>query len=364
VSPARDLEAIVAERSEALFGRSLGASDLQLSLLAGGTRQVYRVAPSSRDLTAVVVKARSPRRGEDPQAVFVQTEHEFAIHSAVYHAMTGAARADHGVPKPLLALSERGLLFMEEAAGQPVKRWMSRDWLGLASSKENDVRVRRCGEWLFTFAVRASQLPQLSTSEAAARILAASRANHHVYCLIGLTGASLVERLLQQVRRRLTAYRTEAAKAAQIQHAFTTVLRGLDGNRDLQGNVHGKYSIADVLISPERVLAIDLEQTARGSLYLDAAYFLYQLVMITRWQPIGSRRRAAALRREFLSGRAPAGELDERTLDAFIAYFLVNSLRPGGGVAGLTARARASQWLDAWIQRVQQNDGATGEADS
>jgi hypothetical protein len=353
VSQARDLEAIVAERSEALFGRSLEASEFRLSLLAGGTRQVYRVTPSDHHLTAAVVKARSPRPGEDPQAIVVQTEHEFAIHAATYGAMVATGRGEHGVPKPLLALPERGLLFMEEAPGQPVKQWMSRDWLGLGDSTANDLRVRRCGEWLFTFAVRARQLPQLDASEAAERILAAGRVNHHVYCLIGLTGGRLVERLLEQVRRRLKAYGIHADKAARIERAFATALRGLDGDRDLQGNIHGKYSIADVLISPDRVLAIDLEQTARGSLYLDAAYFLYQLVMMTRWQPIGSHRRVAALRTAFLAGRAPGGELDEATLDAFIAYFLVNSLRPGGGVAGLTARSRASQWIDAWMQRVR-----------
>jgi len=348
VSHAYDLAAIVAERSETLFGRLLSESEFRVSLLAGGTRQVYRAVPSDASLTAVVVKARSPRRGDDPQAVAVQTEHEFAVHSAAYAAMVARGRTDHGVPRPLLALPNRGLLFMEQATGQPVKQWMQGEWIRPSAFAGNGERIRRCGEWLYTFAVR---VPQLSTSDAAEGLLAAGRVNHHVYCLIGLTGASLVERMLEQVRRRLNAYRIGADIATGIERALTAALRGLEGGRDPQGNVHGKYSIADVLISPERILAIDLEQTARGSLYLDPAYFLYQLLMITRWQPIGSQRRATVLRRAFLSARAPAGELDESTLDAFIAYYLVNSLRPGGGVAGLTARARASHWLDAWVRR-------------
>ena len=350
---AHDLAAIVAERSETLFGRPLSASEFRVSLLAGGTRQVYRAVPSDGRLTAVVVKARSPRRGEDPQATVIQTEHEFAIHSAAHGVLTAAGRSDHGVPKPLLALPDQGLLFMEEAPGQPVKQWMSGEWLRPGTFTENGHRIRRCGEWLYTFAVTASQLPPLAASDAAERLLAAARVNHHVYCLIGLTGAGLVERLLEQVRRRLKAYRIEQGTAARIENAFATALRDLAGTRDLQGNVHGKYSIADVLISPERILAIDLEQTARGSLYLDPAYFLYQLVMMTRWQPIGSRRRADALRTAFLSARSPAGQLDERILDAFIAYYLVNSLRPGGGLAGLTARSRASRWIDAWMRGVE-----------
>jgi len=351
VSHAPELAGIIAERSAALFGRSLDASAFRLSLLAGGTRQVYRAVPTHAGLPAVVVKARSVGHGDDPQAVAIQTEHEFAIHSAAYEAMRAAGRGDYGVPRPLLALPDHGLLFMEQAPGQPVKQWITGEWLRPGRFGDNDGRMRRCGEWLFTFAVRAAALPLPRLSDAAQRALAAKRVNHHVYSLVGLTGANLVDRVLEQVRRRLKAYRIDAAREARIDRAFTTAFRDFPGTRDLQGNVHGKYSIADVLISPDRVVAIDLEQTARGSLYLDAAYFLYQLVMITRWQPIGSWRRAEALRAAFLTGRAPGGELDERTLDAFIAYYLVNSLRPGGGVAGLTARSRASRWLDAWVQR-------------
>ena len=348
------VEAIAAEHSEAVFGRTLNPSEFRLSLLAGGTRQVYRIEPSDQRLPRIVLKVRSHGGGkhDDRQAITVQTEHEFAVHAAVYQVMQGAGRADHGVPRPIFSLPERGLLFMEEAAGKPVKQFISREWLGLANSAENERRMRRCGEWLFTFAVRAGHLPQPAPSDADS-VLAVGRVNHHVYCLIGLTGARLVARMLEQVRHRLKGYRIDAGRAARIQDAFATALSGLDGERDLQGNVHGKYSIADVLISPDRVVAIDLEQTARGTLYLDPAYFLSQLVMIMRWQPVGSLRRTAALRTAFLAGRAPAGELDEPTLEAFIAYFLVNSLRPGGGPAGLTARLRAAQWIDAWVQRVQ-----------
>jgi hypothetical protein len=352
VLPASELEAIVAERSEALFGRALTASKFRLGPLAGGTRQVFRIEPTDHSLPRVVLKVRSPRRNEDEHAIAVQTRHEFAVHTAVHELMCDVGRREHVVPRPLLALPERGLLFMEEAPGQPVKQWLSRDWVTIQNSA-NDVRIRRCGEWLFTFAVKGAPLRQPPTSDTEERVLSVGRVNHHVYCLIGLTGARLAARMLEQVRHRLKGARIEAVRAARIESAFATALRGLDGSRDLQGNVHGKYSIADVLISPDRVVAIDLEQTARGSLYLDAAYFLYQLVMITRWQPIGSRRRLAALRAAFLEGRTPGGELDERMLDAFIAYFLVNSLRPGGGVAGLTARRRAADWIDGWMRRIE-----------
>jgi hypothetical protein len=351
VNHASDLAGIIADHSNELFGRSLDASAFHVSLLAGGTRQVYRAVPRPPGLAAIVVKARSARHGDDKQAVAVHTDHEFAIHAAAYEAMVAAGRLDHRVPRPLLALPLQGLLFMEQAPGQSVKQWITGEWLRPSRYSDNDKRVRRSGEWLFTFAVCAAPLPLLDTSEAAERTLAAGRVNHYVYSLVGLTGARLVERMLEQVRRRLHVYRVGAVRARRIDRALTTVLSDLPGARDLQGNVHGKYSIADVLISPDRVVVIDLEQTARGSLYLDAAYFLYQLVMITRWQPVGSRRRVGALRAAFLSGRAPGGELDTRTLDAFIAYYLVNSLRPGGGVAGLTARMRALHWLDNWVQR-------------
>jgi hypothetical protein len=352
VDAASGLQAIVAEHSEAVFGRTLDASGFRLGLLAGGTRQVYRIEPSDPRLPRVVLKARSPRRHQDEQAIAVQTAYEFAVHKSVHQAMLGAGRSDHAVPTPLLSLPERGLLFMEQAPGRPTATWVSRELLGLASAADNEERVRRCGEWLFTFAVRAARLPRQDVSEAAERVLAAGRVNHHVYCLIGLTGARLSARMLEQVRHRLGSYGIDAARAGRIHGAFETILSRLDGARDLQGNVHGKYSIADVMISPDRVVAIDLEQTATGSLYLDPGYFLYQLLMVTRWRPIGSLRRFAALRGVFLAGRAPRQELDEQMLDAFVAYFLVNSLRPGGGVAGLSARTRAGRWIDAWVERA------------
>ena len=343
----------MAEHSEALFGQSMNASGFRLGLLAGGTRQVYRIEPSDRRLPPLVLKARSPRRRQDAEAVAVQTEYEFAVHSAVHQIMQNAGRPEHGVPRPVLSLPEQGLLFMEEAPGSPVARWMSREAFGLVRAHENEQRVRRCGEWLFTFAVRAPRLPLQEVSAAAERVLSAGRVNHHVYCLIGLRGTSLMARMLEQVRHRLTSYAIEPARTARILNAFETALRTLEGDRDLQGNVHGKYSIADVLISPDRVQAIDLEQTATGTLYLDPAYFLYQLVMVTRWRPLGSARRFAALRAAFLAGRVPGRELDERVIDAFVAYFLVNSLRPGGGLAGLTARARAARWIDDWVEAVR-----------
>ena len=347
-----ELEAIVIEHSNALFGLGLTPSGFRIGLLAGGTRHVFRIVPSDPSLHRVVLKVRSPRRTEDHQAIATQTRHEFAVHSAVHEAMHGAGRSEHVVPKPLLSLPERGLLFMEQAPGRPVKQWMAREWLVARNAQENNLRVRRCGEWLFTFAMRAAQLRPPSTSDAEERILAAGRVNHHVYCLIGLTGATLIARMMEQIRHRLNRARIEARRAARIQEVFARALRELEGANDIQGNVHGKYSIADVLVAPDRVVAIDLEQTARGSLYLDPAYFLSQLVMFTRWQPVGSRRRLAALRAAFLAGRVPAGDLDERLLDTFIAYFLVNSLRPGGGIVGFTARARAGEWIDEWTRRA------------
>ena len=349
---ASELAAIVAEHSEAVFGRPLTTSEFRLDLLAGGTRQIYRIEPSDPQLPRIVLKVRTHRRSEDQHAIAVQTEYEFAVHTAVYRAMLDAGREDHAVPAPLLSVPERGLLFMAQAPGKPVEHWMSRELLGLVRSAENERRVQRCGEWLFSFATRATPLPRQPVSEAAERVLAAGRVNHHVYCLIGLAGPRLSSRMLEQVRHRLHSYRIEARRAGRIQSAFERVLGRLEGTSDLQGNVHGKYSIADVLISPDRVVAIDLEQTATGSLYLDAGYFLYQTLMITRWRPIGSVRRFGTLRKAFIAGRAPGGELDERMLDAFVAYFLVNSLRPGGGVAGLTARARAGRWIDAWVEGV------------
>jgi hypothetical protein len=357
VSRASGLEAVVAEHSEALFGRPLNAADFAIEPLAAGTRSIYRVQPADPNLISLVVKMRSPRRG-DTRAVEIQTRHEFAVHTAVHEAMVAAALRGHAVPRPVLALPASGLLFMEVAPGKPVQQWLSREFVGMVRPSHNDQRVRRCGEWLLTFAARARRLPTPTYSDAVEDVLAAGRVNHHVYCLIGLAGSQLVARISAQVRHRLESYRVDARAASGIKAAFERAFAGFDGPRDLQGNVHGKYSIADVLVSPEQVVAIDLEQTATGSLYLDAAYFLSQLIMFTRWRLVGRDRRLAALRTASLAGRSPDRQLDEGLLDAFIAYFLVNSLRPGGGITGGTARARASRWIDDWVRRCTTTPGA------
>jgi len=352
VLSAQELAAVVVGHSETLFGKVLTSSDFGVHLLADGTRRIYRVQPADSLLPVVIAKARSGRPNEDPRLVPTQTAHEFAVHSAVWNAMVGTACHDHSVPRPIFAFPEKGLLFMEQAPGEPIGRCLWRGLFGLGGRSETEAQVRRCGDWLHTFACRAEALPQTDRLGDAERLLALGRVNHHIYSLIGLSDRILIEAMLGQVGRRLRAYRVDPQMTRRIEGAFSSVFRDFGGQRDVQGNVHGKFSIADILVSPERVHAIDLEQAGRGSLYLDAAYFLYQLCMITRWKPFGQARRLGALRKAFLAGRSPATNLDETLLDGFIAYYLVNSLRPAGGLPGFTARARAHRWINDWLKTV------------
>ncbi len=346
------LVAAVVQHSDALFGRRLAPADFAVRPLAAGSRQVFSIQATDPHLPALVAKVRSPRGGEDTDGASTQTDHEFAVHSAVNTAMVAAGIERFVVPRPILALPDEGLLFMAQAHGRPIEHSISREPLGLVRASDTDDRVRRCGEWLHTFACRAPALRLNAASESAERVLARGRVNHHIYSLIGLSGSALVEAMRGQVHRRLLAYQIDSETTAKIESAFSRTFEGFGGSRDLQGNVHGKFSIADVLVSPDQVTAIDLEQAGRGSLYLDAAYFVYQLCMATRWRLFARDRRFMALRATFLTGRSPAGELEEGLLDAFVAYYLVNSLRPGGGIAGLTARARASAWIGRWAARA------------
>lgn len=284
----------------------------------------------------------------------VQTSHEFAVLSAVWAGLNASGVPGHEVPRPLLALPESGLLFMEQANGEPVVRFLRRWVFGLHSIRQASQRLVRCGEWLHTFSSLGSRIGWPAVVPKAAVILSAGRARHHVYSLIGLRGNDLVATVIAGAKRRLTAWQVDSSMTRRVEAAFSRQFNDFGRARDIQGPVHGKFSIADVLTRDNRVSAVDLEQAGEGSLYLDAAYFLSQVYMVTRWRPFGSDKGPAAqLRRSFLKGRSPLDEIDESIVDCFIAYYLVNSLRPGGGVAGMRARSYAHRWLVDWLQRVR-----------
>lgn len=346
------LEETVRRYSGTLYGGDVAPSQLVITPVAKGTREIFRVRASTPGLPVLIAKARSHRTHEEGESIAAQTAHEFAVHSAVWTSMRAAGVAEHRVPKPLLAIPEQGLLIMEEAEGEPIARALWRDTFALRNPVATENRIRRCGEWLCTFTCRAPSVVMPQASPRAASILAEGRVRHHVYSLIGLSGRHLVDTMLAQVRRRLGAYRVESDLMRRIQEAFEEKFRDFGGRLDPQGNVHGKFSIADVLAGADVTYAIDLEQAGRGSLYLDPAYFLFQSGMATRWRPFNGRQTSSALRRAFMAGRSPGKELDEGLLDAFVAYYLVNSFRPGDGLAGLTARAYARRWIVDWLDRA------------
>jgi hypothetical protein len=242
---------------------------------------------------------------------------------------------------------------MEQAGGEPVVRFLRRWVFGLHSIRQASQRLVRCGEWLHTFSGLTSRIAWPAVTPEAAVILRAGRARHHVYSLIGLSGDDLVATIVAGVKRRLTAWQADSGMTRRVEAAFSRQFNDFDRARDIQGPVHGKFSIADVLTLDNRVSAVDLEQAGQGSLYLDAAYFLSQVYMVTRWRLFGSDKQPAAqLRRSFLKGRSPLDDIDAALLDGFIAYYLVNSLRPGGRVAGMRARSYARRWLVDWVERV------------
>jgi hypothetical protein len=349
VDEAAALADLTARHSQALFGHTIDRAAVTVTPLALSTRRVFTVRAADPRLPVLIAKRRVAGPRMTPQAVESSTAYEFDLHSAVWNSLQSAGVPGHQVPRPVLALPPEGLLFMERAAGEPVKQSLQRGVWRVGERRANVERVARCGAWLHTFSCKASRIALPAATDATKALVAASRAGHHVYSLIGLQGRDLVDAMLGQVRRRLAAYRVPADFVRRIDEAFVRTLSGA-GALDQQGNVHGKYSVEDVLTAPGSVVAIDLEQAGHGSPYLDAAYFLFQVGMVVRWNVFSAERTARELRHVFLSQRSPAGELDERVLAAFVAYYLVNSLRPGDGVAGLTARAFAKRWIGDWLK--------------
>jgi hypothetical protein len=284
--------------------------------------------------------------------VSVQAAHEFSVLSAVWNGLRSIGASTYHVPRPLLVLPENGLLFMEQAEGEPIARLLRRWVCGLHSVRGVSRRLISCGEWLGAFSSLGPRIAWPVVTPEARMILEDGRARHHVYRLIGLRGNALVQTVSEGGVRRLTAWQVNSGMIRRIEAAFSRQFRNFDPIHDGQGPVHGKFSIADVLIRDRHVSAVDLEQASHGSLYLDPAFFLSQVYMVTRWRPFSGRAPIMKMRRSFLEARSPLGDLDEALLDCFIAYYLINSLRPGGGIAGRGARSYAYGWLTHWVQRV------------
>jgi hypothetical protein len=347
-----DTEVIASEasdHSEALFGQRLSRSALQVVPIAQHTRAVYTVRRVDVDAPALIAKLRSFRSDAERHAAEIQTSHEFARLAAVSQALAAAGRPQYSVPRAVLALPQRGLIFMEQVVGEPVQRPLRRWLLMLRSFQDTSAMMRRCGEWLYTFSTLAPPIAWPRMDEDAARILQSGRDRHHVYSLIGPPTADLPAAMQAGITRRLGKWNVPGL-AARVEKALGRQFAQVRGDT-AQGNLHGKYSIADVFVQGDRVFAVDLEQAGHGSLYLDAAYFLFQVYMVTRWRPF-TQGAAADLRAAFLRGRSPSGELDDRLLDCCIGYYMVNSLRPGDGIAGARARAYTGRWIEAWLRRV------------
>lgn len=348
----------VARHGRALFGREVGPSELRIAPVARATRSIFRVEAAGHE-PAVIAKLRSCNNGEDRRIVALETSREFALLSAVWNGLEGQAPSAHRVPRPLLVLPESGLLFMEQSPGAALATDLRRWIVGLRGGADISRRIFACGEWLRSYSGLTPWIawPAVSPDEAA--IFENRRARHHVYRLVGRSGGELAQAVIEGATRRLIAYKVDAVLTRRIEAAFHRQFEHFSAERDLQGAVHGKYTPADVLIHQRCVSAVDLEQAGMGSQYLDVAYFLYQVLMVTRWRPLGlDRRPASQFRRVFLNARFGEDRINDGYVDAFVAYYLVNSLRPGGGTAGWQARSYAARWLQDWVARVKRGEGS------
>jgi hypothetical protein len=343
------IERTVREQPQALFGTTNPVPTITVSPVARGSRGIYRItAPPHR---SVIAKLRSTAASDRERAA-VETNHEFGVLSAVWTALSKHGMPEHSVPRPLFSESGAGLLFMEESRGVPFRHHLWRWVIGIRSTAEVIAMTRRCGDWLREFTRLAPHIEWPTVTPAAARVLESQRVRHHVYKLIGLSGAGLATTMVEGAVARLNSWQVEPALAHRIEAAFRTQLGRADG-QDTQGAVHGKFSPADILIHKDCVSAVDLEQAGRGSIFLDPAYFLYQIYMLSRWKPMGLGAAAVVqLRRSFIEGRWGKAGVDAACLDSFIAYYMCNSLRPDTGFTGRSARSYAEHWIRQWLRRA------------
>ncbi|NOT26780.1 MAG: hypothetical protein HOP16_11835 [Acidobacteria bacterium] len=338
-------------QSDILFGVRVAPAAVRIVPVARGTRGIYRVHTDG--CPSVILKCRSFETPAEREKVEIETSHEYDVLSAVWTSMGEHGAGKHEVPRPLLALPESGLLFMTQSRGEPLARVLRRWVIGLHSLEDVSQRLRQCGEWLRTFSHLTPRIAWPAVAPQAAAVLGQGRVRHHVYKLIGLSSADLTTTIVSGATARLTAWKVDADFIRRIEGAFSRQFKDFGGSRDAQVAVHGKFSPADVLMQEHVVSAVDLEQAGKGSVYLDPAYFLYQVYMTARWRIVGGGRKVVAeLRRSFLNGRSDPAVIDESLLDCFIAYYMCNSLRPGGGLAGMTARSSAHRWIEGWLARA------------
>ncbi|MFQ5733877.1 MAG: phosphotransferase [Planctomycetaceae bacterium] len=251
------------------------------------------------------------------------------------------------VPRPLVAIPEHGLLCMELCRGRSVRSLLRRAVALPWKSEAAASILQRCGRWLRQFAPITTAQRERSRPSSETLDADGSRKAGYVYALIGAHGEDLARRLIAGAARRLDTLRFAHDLAPRVVNALRGRCRPSDFCDESICRVHGKFSVRDIFATEESISVIDFENAGFGSSYIDLAFLVYEIYMINRWNPLAGPKLAEKWRDAFLSGY---GRVDHSKLNCFVAYLMINSLKPGGGIAAAIARRYASRWLRLWIR--------------
>ena len=224
-----------------------------------------------------------------------------------------------GVPRPLDYFADLHAMVTEEIAGESLQSLFSKHRWILGYSREFKFACHRSGEWLSMFhnATRCSPV----FMDVGAK-LASAKLNLAELTRLNVPGSLCVriESMLESAARKLNDVQPEAAM------------------------VHGDFTVDNVMIADDRIVALDLSGRDRNAVYHDLATFLNSLRLLELTWPVAGYA-ARANSQAFV-----AGYFDRRHFNQTVLWFL--------RMAGLTAtaveifgRRRRQPLLRFWLRR-------------
>jgi hypothetical protein len=324
--------------------RLYGVTALELHVQERISRPFSDIAKVRLDapvrLPALYVKLARPRRDGDEERAFMtrRVEHDFAITRQIHAAMDHCG--EFAVVRPVACYPEHLAIVTEEAPGLTLLAAIERRgrwWQGANEADTLDRGVSRVGQWLDRFQATGP-----------------------------VDGEIAPEGIVEYVDirlRRLVAHPQAAFAAGDRER----ILRALDDRLSATSAaalrpvaIHADLALGNVIVSPERVVVLDLAMTGTGNRYHDLAHLFMQLGLMRFKPQFGGGRIAqlqSALLRGYTANPVEREPLFETMLcQHVVCHYLGLVERPASPVSRLYNRIVARGHHE-WLQRFADGKG-------
>ena len=326
--------------------RLYGVTSLELHVQERISRPFSDIAKVRLDapvlLPALYVKIARPRREGAEERAFMtrRVEHDFTITRQIHSAMDHCG--EFAVVRPVACYPEHLAIVTEEAPGLTLLAAIERGarwWQAAGEADPLDRAVSRVGQWLERFQVAGV-----------------------------IEGAVAPEDIVSYVDIRLRRL-VEHPQAAFSGDDRERVLRALDDRLaattidDLRAvAIHADLALGNVIVSPERVVVLDLAMTGAGNRYHDLTHLFMQLGLM-RFKPQFGGGRIAQLQSALLRGYTPQAVETEPLFETMlcqhvVCHYLGLVERPASPVSRLYNRIVARGHHE-WLQRFADGRGRT-----